>query len=282
MKTVSNELKAHYASGSHTVAHLVKITRKDDEYVAITDHDVDIVFDSVTYQCSLSITGSAVETSSALNVDTMDAKGALLAIGVNESDIDAGLWDMADVRVMRVNWADLTMGCEYLKRGNIGEISIGRASFNSEFRGITQRLQHTVGDQVSPSCRNDLGDTRCGVTLTEGTYKFSAKPVTTTISARKFSMSSLTQTAGFFDAGKVLWTTGLNAGLSMEIKFHTSGGTLELQEQMPYAIALTDQATVTAGCLKRFAEDCGTKFDNRLRFRGFPFLPGNDQIFKGV
>ena len=38
--------------------------------------------------------------------------------------------------------------------------------------------------------------------------------------------------------------------------------------------------TIVAGCDKRF-ETCRTKFANRLNFRGFPHMPGNDAIQAG-
>ena len=283
MKTISTNLKNHMASGTTTLAHLVKMTRTDGFVLAVVlDYDRDIVFDGVTYKTAFGVTPSAAETSSALNVDTMDAKGALMALGVTEADINAGLWDLCDVRVMRVNYNDLTMGAEKLKRFTFGELSIGRGSFNAEFRGITQKLQQTLGDVVSPSCNADLFDTRCGVTATEGTWKFSNKAVTTATSQRQFTISTLSQAADFFTAGKVTFTTGLNAGLSMEIKTHSTGGVFVLQEAMPYAIALGDQMTVFAGCRKRFDEDCNTKFNNAVRFRAFPKLPGLDQTLKGA
>lgn len=283
MKSMSAELKAHFASGTTTIAHLVKMTRTDGEVFAVVlDYDRDIVFESVTYQTAFGVIPSAVETSAATNVDTMDARGALLALGVNEADIIAGLWDLCDVRVMRVNYNDLTMGCEKLKRFTFGEISIGRGSYEAEFRGITQKLQQTLGDVVSPSCNANLFDTRCGVAETEGTWKFSAKAVTTATSSRQFTISTLAQSADYFTAGKVMFTTGANTGLSMEIKQHSAGGEFVLQEAMPYAIALGDQMTVWAGCRKRFTEDCVAKFANGLRNRSFPFLPGNDQMFKGI
>lgn len=283
MKSMSAELKAHFALPVTTICHLIKMTRTDGEVLAVTpDHDQDIVFDGVTYKSAFGIIPSAAETSSAMNVDTMDAKGALLALGVNEADITAGLWDLCDVRVLRVNYADLTQGCEKLKRFTFGEISIGRGIFQAEFRGITQKLQQTLGDVVTPACNADLFDTRCGVVATEGVWKFSNKAVTTATSQRHFTISTLAQAADFFTAGKVTFTTGLNVGLSMEIKQHSTGGVIELQESMPYAISVGDQMTVFAGCRKRAGEDCRDKFNNIVRFRGFWKLPGQDQMFKGV
>lgn len=283
MRSMSAELQAHYAKTETTLAILAKFTRQDGEVLAATvGHDMDITYSGTTYLSAYDLVPTAMATSAALNVDSMDIKGVLLALGISESDINAGLWDNCSFEAIRVNYADLTMGHETLKVGWFGEISIGRSQFNTELRGLTQKLQSTVGDLVSPSCKNDLFDTKCGVVATEGVRKFSNTAVTSVSSNRHFVMSALTQAAGFFDAGKVTWTTGLNTGLSMEIKTHTTGGDIILQEPMPYNIAVTDQATVFSGCLKRFTEDCGTKYDNQPRFNGFPHLPGNDQIFKGV
>jgi uncharacterized phage protein (TIGR02218 family) len=280
---MSAELKAHFALPVTTICHLIKMTRTDGEVLAVTpDHDQDLVFDGVTYKSAFGIIPSTAETSAAMNVDTMDARGALMALGVNEADIIAGLWDLCDVRVLRVNYSDLTQGCEKVKRFTFGEISIGRGTYSAEFRGITQKLQQTLGDVVTPACNANLFDTRCGIAETEGTWKFSGKAVTTATSQRAFTISTLAQAADFFTAGKVTFTTGLNVGLSMEIKQHSSGGVFELQESMPYAISIGDQMTVWAGCRKRASEDCNTKFSNIIRFRGFPSLPGQDQMFKGV
>jgi uncharacterized phage protein (TIGR02218 family) len=51
--------------------------------------------------------------------------------------------------------------------------------------------------------------------------------------------------------------------------------TIELWNAMTSAIEPGDAFTVTAGCDKRF-DTCREKFGNRLNFRGFPHMPGND------
>jgi hypothetical protein len=43
---------------------------------------------------------------------------------------------------------------------------------------------------------------------------------------------------------------------------------------MPYTVAGGNTYSVIAGCTKRFAEDCVTKFANGVNFRGFPHVPG--------
>jgi uncharacterized phage protein (TIGR02218 family) len=284
VKATSAALTAHMALGTTSIAHLVKLTRKDGDVLAVTlDHDKPITFEAVTYSPIYGLIPSTIETNAALNVDTLDAKGALMALGISESEIQAGLWDMCEARVMRVNWKDLTMGCEKLKRGWFGEISHGDNSFSNEIRGITQRLQSTITEGITPGCKADLFDTRCGKTKVEGVNQFSNVAVSTIVSAqRQFTCTALTQAAGTFTGGEVTWTTGANVGRSMEIKGHTTGGNIELQEPMPFVIAVADQATFFAGCQKRATEDCTTKFNNIVRFRGFNRLPGTDQMFKGV
>lgn len=283
MKAIPAALKEHMALGTTTLAHLVKLTRRDGFVLAVTlDHDRPITYDGLVYQPAMGMVPTDIETSSSLSVDNLDAKGALMVLGISEQDIACGLWDLCEVHVMRVNWMNPAIGAEKLKRGWFGEISIGRGTFQNEVRGITQKLQQTIGEVVSASCKADLFDSRCTVQATEGVWKFSSVAVSSVTSERQFTASWIQLVEGFFDGGKVTWTTGANEGLSMEVRKHLAGGSFELQEPMPYPIAEGDQFTAYAGCMKRYTEDCSQKFQNIINFRGFPFVPGQDQMFKGV
>jgi hypothetical protein len=84
---------------------------------------------------------------------------------------------------------------------------------------------------------------------------------------------------GFFDFGKVTFTSGLNINLSMEVKRYNVG-LVELQLPMPYPIEVGDTYTIVSGCGKRFTEDCIQKFNNAINFRGEPHLPGVDQLMR--
>jgi uncharacterized phage protein (TIGR02218 family) len=44
-----------------------------------------------------------------------------------------------------------------------------------------------------------------------------------------------------------------------------------------YSIELDDAFTIRPGCDKTFAT-CRAKFDNAVNFRGFPHVPGTDQV----
>ena len=83
-----------------------------------------------------------------------------------------------------------------------------------------------------------------------------------------------------FTGGRVLFTSGANAGDAMEVKRHRMQDdtvTIALWQAMAQPIAPGDTFTVTAGCDKRFPT-CRDRFANGINFRGFPAIPGNDFI----
>ena len=282
MKSTPAALVAHFADSLATPAFLVRPLRKDGVVYGFTDHDVDITYGGLTYRSELAVNASSIEITASLGVDNLEVAGFLMALGISEADIAAGLWDFGEVQVLRVNYADLTMGDEKIKRGFIGEISVGRGTFTNEVRGLTQKLQQTIGESYSPSCKANLFDARCKVVPTEGVWKFSNVPVgIVSVPGRIFASGALTQATDFFTGGRVVWTAGNNTGLEKEIKSFTTGGVVILQEPMPNAILTTDVYTIYAGCQKRWQIDCVGKFSNGKNHRGFPFLPGEDQTLKG-
>jgi uncharacterized phage protein (TIGR02218 family) len=105
--------------------------------------------------------------------------------------------------------------------------------------------------------------------------------VTAVLSSQRFRASGL---AGFatnwFAQGQIRWTGGANAGRAIEVRRHVRESgivTIDTWQPMAHAIAVGDAFEVTAGCDRHFAT-CRTKFDNVVRFRGFPHMPGNDRI----
>ena len=86
---------------------------------------------------------------------------------------------------------------------------------------------------------------------------------------------------GWFTAGKLIFASGANAGLGVEVKSHRKGATvtLVLWQPMPEPIAADDTFTVKAGCDKRFAT-CRDRFNNAVNFRGFPHIPRQDTVIR--
>lgn len=280
MKSVGASLLAHIQSEVTTLCTCWKVTRTDGQIFGFTDHSESLTISGITYSASTGYTATAIKSSSALNVDNLDVQGALDSSTITDEDLLAGLWDFAEVEIFMVNYADTSMGSMNLRTGNIGNVQTGRGIFVTELRGMMQRLQQSIGRLMMPACNADLGDSRCGINLgsfSNGTVSGSVDSVS---SNRQFVDAGLVQATGWFDGGLVTWTSGLNIGLSMEVKTFTSGGTVVLFLPMPYTVAASDTFTITAGCDKALAT-CRDKFSNVINFRGFPHLPGIGRIASG-
>lgn len=277
MRTISAGLNTHLQGSVTTLATCWKATLKNSTVYGFTDHTENITYNSVVYQASTGYTPTNISTTENLSVDNLEVMGMLSASSIADADIEAGLWDYAEIEIFQVNYKDLTQGALLQRKGWLGEVRTGKTVFTAELRGMAQKLQQTIGELYSPTCRATLGDARCGKDLTAFTFTGTVETVT---SNRQFTDSGLVQSDAYFDYGLITWTGGLNVGLSMEVKTYTTGAVL-LQLPMPYSVQVGDSFSIVAGCAKRIIEDCKTKFNNVVNFRGEPYFPGNDALYKG-
>lgn len=279
MKTIPASMQAHLDGGATTLCWCWRLLRRDGMTLGFTDHDRVLVFDGTTFEAMSGFTASEIKESVGLSVDNLEVAGALSSQSLNDDDLAAGLYDDAGIEIFRVNWADPTQRV-LMRSGSIGEVKRSGTAFAAEVRGLAHYLQQPKGRLYQYGCDADLGDGRCGVDLSGAAFK-GAGAVTALTSARVFAVSGLGAFAGsWFQRGLLTWSTGANAGLSMEIKRHeNSGGAVELElwQAMAKNVLAGDQFTITAGCDKLF-ETCKTKFANVNNFRGFPHMPGNDFV----
>jgi hypothetical protein len=353
MKTISPELSAHLAGAALTLATCWKIARRDGVILGFTSHDRDITFDlgdgegPVVYRAATGFTRSDMEDASGFSTDNLDALGVLDSTAITAADLRAGRYDLAEVRIFDVNYADLGQGAVKLRRGQIGEVRAEGSRFIAELRSLTERYSQEIGALYTPACRADLGDAKCKVPLDPPTWQ--AATAYTAVPARDVGVGSVVKPSAFNDRryrcvqagtsgasepawatalgaqtsdGSVLWearraltlettvdvvtdnriftlsyagdapdallTGGLvrfgagsaNEGLKMEIKnWSLPTRTVTLFLPMPLDVAMGDAVTLVAGCSKTLAV-CRDTFDNVLNFRGEPFVPGNDLLFR--
>ena len=194
------------------------------------------------------------------------------------ADVFGGLWRNAAFVIYRYNHASIADGVETLMAGTLGEVAYLRNSLTVELRGLQQYLQQPIGNVSSATCRARLGDTLCTKSL--ASFTATGVAVTTATSNQIFTASSLAQAADYFGEGILTWTTGPSINLSQKVKTHDTGGVITLSLPMFQTVAVGNQFTIVAGCRKRLAEDCITKFNNVLNFQGEPHLPGVDAMTK--
>lgn len=279
-KSISAQLKAHLEGETTTLATCWKLTRKDGVILGFTDHDTDLVIGGVTYEAETGYTASSIASDINLSTNNLDVQGILESTQITAQDLSAGRYDEAEVEMFIVNWDDLTQGILRLPgKGWIGNITTRREDFVAEVRGLDQALQQIVGEVYQPTCRADLGDSKCKVDLDALTVNGVVSSVT---DRTTFAASGLagTQSDDFYKHGLLTWTGptgGDNVDLAREVdSYIDSTGTFTLILPMGFDIQVGDTFSVYPGCDKTLAT-CRDKFDNVINFRGEPFIPGLDK-----
>lgn len=277
MRALPQTMRDALASGATTHARCWAVTRTDGVVLGFTDHDRPLSFDGITFEASTGLNAEAVESSTGLSADSHAVTGALSSEAITDEDIERGFYDGAEVVLWLVDWRDPASRL-LLSRGHIGEIRRGRAAFEAEVVGLAERLNQPYGRAYLHACDRRLGDAKCGVDLSDPAY-LGTGVVEALIDPHRFMVSGLEGfERGWFDGGRLEWTSGANAGVEGHVKTHlapSGGATVELWLTPPLPVTAGDGFTVTAGCDKRI-ETCKGKFNNLMNFRGFPHMPGDD------
>lgn len=304
MKNATTQMKAHLAADCTTLATLFLCVRPDGFVVALTDLDRNITFTStvgvkanvaITYKANDGMTRTADAAGSDMSPDNMDVDAFLDDSAITEKDIRGKLYDGAVVEIRTVNYADLSMGEIKIRNATIGKVVMKNGLATAELRGMLQQLSYVVGEVYGPVCRAELGDLQCKVDLPAfeqgGSVASVISAVAVVPNAGLLKIGSATPAApappGWFDDGLLTWTSGVNSGLSNQIK--TWDGTT-LTFSLPLFAApeggspsTGDTFQIAPGCnhsADPSTGDCFNKFSNIINFRGEPNIPGSDAVLR--
>jgi uncharacterized phage protein (TIGR02218 family) len=280
MRNIPPNLAAHLADGATSLCHCWRLTRRDGVSFGFTDHDRDLAFGDIPYMARSGLEAAEATSELGFAVGGGEVSGALISAGLTEDDIASGLYDDASVETWLVNWSNPAERL-LLDIGSIGEIRRADGSFVAEVRGLMHRLDEERGRLYRATCSADLGDQKCGVDLASPAYTRTGA-VTRTDGALAIASAGTGFRDGWCTGGRLTWTSGANAGLSVEIKVHRAINGVDefdLWQRAPQPIAAGDAFQVTAGCDKTHAA-CRARFSNVENFRGFPHMPGNDFIIR--
>ncbi len=267
MRHIPAPLQAALDSGVTTLCHCWRLTLTDGTALGFTDHDRPLAFDGLTFTPNAGLDAGALQSATGLAPDNIEVIGALTTDAISETALERGRFDDAEVDIFRVDWSAPSSRI-LLFRGSIGETTRGPLAFTAELRGMAHRLDQPQGRAYLPRCAADLGDARCGVTLTP------AQGIVTAIAPYgALTVTGLPPDAAFAH-GLLTWTTGANAAQSSPIREH-AGDRLTLWSPPPDPIAVGDRFGAIRGCDKH-ADTCRDTFANIANFRGFPHMPGDD------
>ncbi|MEL7114212.1 MAG: DUF2163 domain-containing protein [Pseudomonadota bacterium] len=275
----SEAFQAHLASGATRVCRAWALKRKDGVEFGFTDHDLDLVFEGITFRADTGLAARAIQQGTGLSVDNSEAVGILSDAAITEEDIQAGRFDGAEVLAWLVNWQNVEE--RHLQfRGHLGEIAREGASFTAELRGLTEGLNQPQGRVYQSVCSARLGDAACGFNTDAPGYFFEG-PVEEVEGRKVFRFADLSDfDERWFERGRFKVISGAAKGLVGIVKndrLSADGREIELWETLGLEVQPGDVIRVDAGCDGR-AETCRLKFNNMLNFQGFPHIPGDDWL----
>jgi len=277
MKSANSALIALLVSGRFVRADLWTITLNGGAVVRWTGHDQAIFANGHWFANGPNIQRGTINEKRGVEV-------AELSVTIDAVDSDTindvpvirfiaqhGL-DGASVKLERAyapDWSSAITGTVIRFAGKVtavnpiigGSAELTVSSWMVLLNGSMPRNHYQVG------CMRTLYDAGCGVDAAS----FSA---TGTVSAGGIGSfgSNLTGAAGYYSQGRVLFTSGANAGLSRTVKINAADGSFTMVRPFPSPAAIGDTFTAYAGCDLTKAT-CSSKFANLAHFKGTPFVP---------
>lgn len=288
MKPTTSQLNALLATRQFIVADLYTITLIGGTVLYYTAGDTDITTGGHTYLAG-GQTGPYFERMGGnkpkikwhrgLAVDTMvfdilPKDATILGIPFLTA-VQQGYFDGANITLERAYMSTYgtVVGTVILFVGRVADITCGRVfakfTINSPLELLNQPMPRNL---YQPGCINTLYDTACGLnqnSFDEGGAVASGSTVS-------LINTTLTAASGYYDLGKIKFTSGANDGLWRGVKAYvnSSPDTISLIVPLPYTPATSDTFIIYAGCDKK-QSTCSSKFSNLVNFRGFPYIPEN-------
>jgi uncharacterized phage protein (TIGR02218 family) len=238
-------------------------------------------FNGNSYAAGPLIDRGKISTKLGLEVATLD-----MNVSATASDLINGVpliafaqgrgFDGATVvlyRAFLANWSFpyTIVGATIAFSGRVTQLKdVSRAKFTMTVSAWTVLLNVNMGPDVfQAGCLNNLYDTDCGLAASSYAATGTVSGAGTTTGCN----TSLTAASGYYTQGRVVWTSGANAGLSRAVStYAAAGGALTFAYPLPNAPAPGDAFTIWAGCDLTMAT-CKSRFNNLGRFRGQPFTP---------
>ena len=287
MRTLAAGLVSHLATDTHTRCGMLRLDLVDGSTLAVTDHDRALSFNlgdgSATYSPRTGILPSDLSLSTGFDPDEVEITGPLVdtateAWHVTRAAVLGGRFDDAVARYFQVNWSSLSSGPIRLLRGYVVKAEVIGSSFKLTIHSEASKYKQEVGRGITGYCDADFQDTRCG--YSEAADSLTVVAVT---NAREFTVNNANSRADdYFNRGTVSFTSGaLNGTRPVEILDWADGGgsaQIALWTDLAEAPQVGDTLDVKRGCGKT-REDC-MAYNNIVNFRGFPDVPGTDQVLR--
>lgn len=292
MRTLSAGIAGHISGKAHKRVAMLRLDLADSSTLALTDHDRDLPFDlgdgAATYLAGTGIMPSDLSLSTGFDADEIEVTGPLVEGGtldlgeVTKAMMLGGRFDDAEAWFFQVNWDDLAAGSINLLKGRVVLAEVIGGEFKLTIHSEIGKFSQEIGRTITAYCDADFGDARCGTTPVTD-----AVTVTAVTDARTFTVSNGDGRAtNFYTGGTVQFTSGaLNGTRKVEVSAYNTSGALVLWADLAEPPEVGDALNIRQGCFDVATGESKTRtacmaFDNIVNFRGFPDVPGTDQVLR--
>lgn len=164
MREMPEELAGRIESGAATLCHAWVLRRADGVETGFTDHDRDLTVGGVICRAATGWTMGAAESAVGLSAGSAVVAGALDDEAITDGDVEAGLYDGADVGLWRVDWSRPELRVR-MWTATLARIRREGGGFIAELEGPLAKLERVVGRTYGRVCDALLGDGRCRADL---------------------------------------------------------------------------------------------------------------------
>lgn len=280
MRTIPQAVLDEFKNATANIARVVKLTTTDGTVYGFTDTDIQVTIDGVVYKPSPGLTAARLSSTASTEVSAQNIQAGW--VDVPEMDLKGGKMDNADIECAWVSWKNPAGGKFITFSGKIGEITWDESGFNVDIVDFMKALERNIGWTYTANCRHRLfgqpGPGTLGACRVDpATYTFTGtvSELVTPKWVFNVSGSAAGKADGYFSAGVITFTSGLNNGLSAIVKTHI-GNQFTLFLPTAFVIPVGTTFTVQAGCDKTI-DTCKSKFNNVVNHGGFPHINSNVQ-----
>jgi uncharacterized phage protein (TIGR02218 family) len=263
------------------VADCYTFTLRTGLILTYTNADVPVTLNGYVYAAnSILVDGLKFKCAAGLEVDqqqiTVSARATDTVGGVSFLQaLRNGVFDGCEIQRERAflnSWSRTDtanpIGSVILFKGRIGTVdNVGRTSaqitVNSDLVLLDLEMPRNV---YSPACQHVLYDSGC--TLIKSAFGTAG----TVGAGSSGSIINWSGANGYFVQGTLTFSSGVNAGVSVNIKGAVTGVSLSLSYPLLNAPSAGDGFTAYLGC-DHTMSTCQYTFNNLTNFRGFPFIP---------
>lgn len=279
MRAASEKLIALLDADQFLSADLYTIATVQGDVYRYTNYDFDLFVDNQFYSSNGPIISrEGISTSIGIEIDN-------LSVTINTIDQEKfdeirvvqafhnGQMDGARFKLERIfvdinTPMDTSAGTIKLFEGRLIEPEFHRNEIKVSVASDLDELNVQMPRNLyQPSCTNTLFDSACG--LLREKYAVTATIESGSTAARILCQVNTPQ--GWFTQGVVEFFEGGNKGLKRTVRLHESG-TLLLTLPLLEIPKVGQVIKIYPGCDKRL-DTCDNRFNNRVFFRGAPFIP---------